>query len=128
MTVPRPAAWLLARPILSLIGLALLFAAAAIGMRGCQRALQAPSQARLATKQGEAASESGKDAVAVTGAAGARESASDALTRENEHAIRTAPGAGAPVDTGVHDAGLAGLCRRAAYRGDPKCLQFTPPR
>ena len=56
------------------------------------------------------------------------QSATDTITRENDHAIRTAPGADAPVDPALRDTGLAGLCRRAAYRGDPKCVQHADPR
>lgn len=91
-------------------------------------ALQGHSKARLSAVQAKAAAQSARDAIEATGAVSARSGASDALTRENENAIRAAPGAAAPVDPALRDAGLLGLCRRAAYRGDPKCVRFTAAR
>lgn len=91
-----------------------------------QKSSQAAGEARLATKQGEAALDSGRDAVESLGASQAKETAIDEITQENDRAIRSAPGADAPVDARVRDAGLAGLCKRAVYLRDPRCLQFTP--
>jgi hypothetical protein len=82
----------------------------------------AKTKARLSTNQTEAALESGADAVETVGAVGAGAVHIDVITRENERAIREAPGADAPVDPAVHAAGLASLCRRAAYRERPECL------
>ena len=85
----------------------------------------AKAEVRLAGSQADAVSSSAADAIATIAAGAAREAADDAITLENDHAIRTAPGASAPVDPGVAAAGLAGLCRRAAYLRDHRCLQFT---
>lgn len=85
------------------------------------------AEARLSRNQAEAASESGSEAVNTVGEAGVREAQSDALTRDNEKDIRNAEGADAPVAAPARDAGLASLCRRAAYRNDPKCLQRANP-
>ncbi|WP_404480052.1 hypothetical protein [Novosphingobium sp. BL-52-GroH] len=107
------------RLLLALVAIgAILF-----GLHQCQTARRAGSEAALSAQMGKAASDDGKDAVGVVGAVSGRNSASDDLTRENEDAIRNAPGAATPVDPGVRDAGLAGLCRRAAYRDSEKCLQ-----
>lgn len=73
-----------------------------------------------------AALESGRDAVDTVGNQMASERSVDQVTRENEDEIRSAEGADAPVAAPVRDAGLAGLCRRAAYSHDPRCVQRTP--
>lgn len=82
----------------------------------------AKTEARLGRNQAEAASQSGSDAVNVVGKAGEREAASNDLTRTNETEIRNAEGADAVVAAPVRDAGLSALCRRAAYKTDPRCL------
>jgi len=41
--------------------------------------------------------------------------------QDNAHAIEAAPGASALIDPGLNDAGRRGLCRYAAYAGDPGC-------
>ncbi|MCB5423961.1 hypothetical protein H0274_01710 [Altererythrobacter sp. CC-YST694] len=81
--------------------------------------------ARLNRNLAGAAMESGSDAVAAIGGQIASEAAADSLSSENAHEIRSAPGADAPVDPAAHAAGLHSLCKRAAYRGRPECLQ--PP-
>lgn len=83
-------------------------------------------EARLANNQAQAALDSGADAVSAVGAVGAAEIRIDVITRENERAIRTAPGADAPVDPAIHAAGIASLCRRAANRGRAECMQQPP--
>jgi hypothetical protein len=109
------------------IGL-LAFALAVIGgVTSCQMARNAKIEARLSKGQTGAALASGADAVDTVGDVSARAAASDALTKENADAIRSAPGAAVPVDPALHGAGLAGLCRRAAYRGRPECLQQPAP-
>lgn len=89
---------------------------------------RAAVEARLNGNLAGAAVQSGADAVQTVGAQGASETTIDAQTKENDHAIRAAPGAGAPVDPAAHNAGLGGLCKRAAYRLDARCVQFTPAR
>jgi hypothetical protein len=79
------------------------------------------AEARLSRNQAAAASESGSDAVNTVGAAGDREAASDALTRTNEADIRNAPGADAAVTAEARAAGISALCKRAAYKDDPRC-------
>lgn len=83
------------------------------------------TEIKLDKEQGKAAATSGKDAVDTLGNTMANEQAADLITRENQDAIRNAQGAGAPVDPSLRDAGIASLCRRAAYRRDPRCLQHS---
>lgn len=72
--------------------------------------------------------------VVVSGQAAAAQSAAsiadagtqrDALTitvhQDNAHAIAAAPGASARIDPALNAAGRGGLCRYAAYAGDPGC-------
>jgi hypothetical protein len=84
----------------------------------------ARTEARLSRNQAEAARQSGADAVNTVGEAGEREAAGDALTRENNQEIRNAPGADAPVSAEAGAAGLAALCRRRAYRDEPRCVRL----
>lgn len=85
----------------------------------------AKTDARLKENQVEAAVSSGQDAVGTLGGVMAGEDKTDMITRENNDEIRNAEGADAPVDPAVRNAGLRGLCRRAAYRERDECLQFT---
>jgi hypothetical protein len=110
------------------IGLALFLLAVIGGVRSCQMASTAKTEAKLSANQAGAALASGKDAVDTLGKTAAAEANTDTITEENERAIRQAPGADAPVDPAVHDAGLRSLCRRAAYRGKPECVQFAPAK
>lgn len=88
-----------------------------------QSGATAKTETKLATGQTGAAIASGADAAQTVGTVGAGEAATDTITRENDRAIRNAPGADAPVDPAADAAGRASLCRRAAYRGRPECLQ-----
>lgn len=113
----RPIAWVF-------IGVAVL--ALVLWLTGAlERGQRAQIEARLQAGRADAGIASGRDAAQTVGSQAASESAADQLSRENEHDIRTANGAGAPVDPDVHGAGLRGLCRRAAYRGSQQCLQHA---
>lgn len=92
----------------------------------CQKARTAGAEADLRAKTDKAQVQAGGDAVNAVSRASERQSETDRITRENARAIHEAAGAGNTIDPAVSGAGLAGLCRRAAYRGDPKCLRFTP--
>lgn len=99
-----------------------------LGVGKCTYDRSAKTQLAVSKNQAGAALESGRDAVDTVGKQQASEQAADRVTKENEDAIRNADGADAPVAGGVRDAGLASLCRRAAYRNDPRCLQHPAPR
>lgn len=90
--------------------------------------VRAKGEVRLQAGQIGAAQASASDAINTLSTVSAKEAAIDAITLENDRAIRSAPGAAAPVDPAAADAGLRGLCRRAAYLRDERCLQFTPAR
>lgn len=109
-----------------LVVLALL--AAIVAQRSCSAARTAKVTAKLATSQAGAAIASGHDAADTIGNRMADDAAEDAITRENHDAIHNAHGADAPVDPDATAAGLRSLCRRAAYRRDPQCVQHADPR
>jgi hypothetical protein len=117
----------LARRVL-VIGLVVFVLVVAGGVHSCRSAWTAKTETRLATGQAGAAMASGADAASTVGEVAAKQAEADALTQENADAIRNAKGADSPVAAPVHDAGLRGLCRRPAYRGDPNCVQFAPAK
>ncbi|MDB5708702.1 MAG: hypothetical protein JWL96_772 [Sphingomonas bacterium] len=94
----------------------------------CQAARTAHTAAKLATGQADAAVQSGADAVNTVGNRMSADAAIDTITQENRDAITKADGASAPVAAPVRDAGLRSLCGRAAYRGNPRCVQHADPR
>ena len=104
-----------------------LLIAAVLGTAKCALTRNAKVETNLAKGQADASLKSGSDAVETVGNQQAAEMKTDAVTKENDDAIRKADGADVPVAAGVRDAGLASLCRRAAYRRDPKCLQHASP-
>ena len=85
-------------------------------------------EARLNKEQAEAAIDSGADAVNTVGEAGRREADSEALTRASDREIRNAEGSEVDVGVPAHDAGLRSLCKRRAYRSDPRCVQYLNSR
>ena len=94
---------------------------ALVGPAMCRKINHESARARLGEEAAKASSKSGEDAVATVGAAARREAQSSDLTRTNEQEIRNAQGADVRLDPAVRDAGLGGLCRRAAYRDDERC-------
>ena len=110
-------------------GLALaLIVAALFALETCRGERAARTEARLGRNQAEAALASGADAAGTVGAVSAGAADSEQLTRENTDAIRSAPGADRPVDPALDAVARERLCRRAAYRDRPECLQHTPAR
>lgn len=83
-------------------------------------------EARLGKEQTDAALNSGRDAVETVAGVNSNDADTDATTRSNDRDIRTAPGADAPVDPAVAAAGRRSLCKRAANRDKPECLQYAP--
>ncbi len=102
--------------LIVLVGLAVLFT-----FQSCQRERTAKTRENVATGQTGAAVESGKDAVTTIGNRADADAAGDAMTRDNDAAIRGAEGADAVVAPAARDAGLAALCRRPAYREAARC-------
>ncbi|MET3826580.1 hypothetical protein ABIC16_002273 [Sphingomonas sp. PvP055] len=104
------------------IGLIALIATV-VSIRSCGTARTAETETTLAIGQAGAAAESGADAVNTVGNRAQAEEQSDAISRENDAAIRNAEGATVVVPAAVSGAGISALCRRAAYQGDPRCAQ-----
>lgn len=115
-----------ARLLAMILGAILLIIAVGLFVRSCDKRKSQAAQTRLERAQSEAQANSAADAVNTISRSGEAQAASEAMTRENEKEIRNAKGANAPVDPAVRDAGLRSLCRRAAYRDDPKCRVFKP--
>lgn len=107
------------------IGVALLIAAV-LAVTRCGSGNQERAQARVEVFQDEAFANSAADAIATQQGAGARERASDELSRNNEKEIRDADGANDAVNPRVRDAGVASLCKRAAYRDSARCQLREP--
>jgi type II secretory pathway component PulM len=93
-------------------------------LQSCHSARTASTEAKLNRNQTSAALASGADAVETLGDQAAREAAIDRTTKENADAIRSAPGADAPVTDELDAVARERLCRRAVYRVRPECLQF----
>jgi hypothetical protein len=106
----------------------LLLAAGFVSLKSCQSAQVAKTEGRLGRNQSTAALESGADAVGTVSNQIGREAAIDQMTKENFDAIRSAPGADAPVPPAVDAVARERLCRRAVYRVRPECLQYAPAR
>lgn len=119
---------LIKKPLVWLIGALVLLVIGAWLVNALTGGAVAKAIARLSGNQTEAALDSGRDAVNTVGAQGAAEDRVDAITKENEDAIRNAEGADAPVADPARAAGQRSLCKRAAYRGRPECLQHAPAR
>lgn len=120
--------WLTPSRIVAAV-VALILVLGFLQVRSCTQAREKAAEARVERGQAGAGKESFKDAIATTGNVSAAQTAGEDLTRSNEKEIRDAKGADAAVDPGVRDAGLASLCRRAAYRDSERCrLRGTPAR
>lgn len=117
-----------ARTIALVAGIVLFVLVATFGIYQCDQRRNEGAQSKVSAGQAGAAGESGKDAVDTTAGAGRREASSEELTRQNERDIRGAEGAGDQVKPGVQGAGLAALCKRTAYRDDPRCKAKEPAR
>lgn len=112
------------RTIAMIVGILALMLLALAVPSCIQKHRSQAAQARVEASQAQAASESAKDAINATAAAGARETASEDLTRTNGEAIKAAPGANVRVDAGVNLEGRRALCRRKSYADEPKCAMF----
>jgi hypothetical protein len=102
-------------------------------MFGLSRCMSEPARreataAKVDATLSDARAASGKDAVDAVAGGATRDAAIERVTRENDDAIRNAPGAGATVDAGVDGVGRASLCRRAAYRDSEQCQRMLGAR
>jgi ABC-type protease/lipase transport system fused ATPase/permease subunit len=114
------------RVIAYIVGALVLIGVIAFTVRSCDKHRSEATQSRVEHAQGEAQSNSAADAIGTVARSGESEAASEALTRSNEQQIRAAQGANDKVNPAVRDAGIAALCRREAYRNDPRCKGGRP--
>ena len=114
------------RMIAFIVGLFLALGLTGLTVRSCTKARQAAAETRVERAGADALANSAADAVGAVGGLQTRDLSGDQTTRENDDAIRSAPGAGAPVDPAVRGAGIDSLCKRAAYRDDRRCVQRAP--
>lgn len=99
-----------------------------LALYSCSRQRDAATEAKISSGQAGAAIQSGADAVDMLGNRADADAATDEITRENANAIHHAEGADAPVAADARAAGLRSLCKRQAYRDDPKCLRVPDSR
>ncbi len=85
---------------------------------------QDAAQAKAGQIVAEGQTAAGKDAIGVVTDNAGKEAQTDALTRDNNKAIRSAEGAADPVAAGVDDAGRRALCMRRAYAGSAACKRL----
>lgn len=122
-------AWLAKNVALAVAALAaLLIVAGLFAWHEWQASRVAKTETRLATGQAGAALASGQDSANTIGNRMSADAADDTLHRENADANNKAEGGNVVVAAPATDTGIAGLCRHAAYRGKPQCLQHTNPR
>lgn len=103
------------------IAVFILLIAAVLVVHSCRSAQTAHTETKLATGQAGAALQSGTDAANTVGNRMDADASTDRVTAENEATIRSADGASAPVAAPARDAGIAALCRRAAYKDTDRC-------
>jgi hypothetical protein len=118
-----PPGWL-TRPVAYAIGALILFALLMLGLRQCDDRRNRAAQSRVESAQAGAAAESSADAINTVSRSGEAQAESEALSRANERDIRAAEGAGERVGAGVNTAGRRALCKREAFKNDPKCAIF----
>lgn len=115
------------RLLAMIAGVIVLILLVGFTVRSCDQRRDRAAQERLEAAQAGAAAESSADAINTVSRSGDAAAASEELTRTNEKEIRNAEGADARVGAGVDVAGRRSLCKRAAYRDDPKCKLFGAP-
>ncbi len=111
----------ISRLAVGVLGVILIIALIAFGTSQCSKRRNAAAQARTDNAQAGAAQTSAAEAINTVAASGEAEAASEDLSRANERDIRAADGADERVNTGVDVAGRRALCRREAFKSDPKC-------
>lgn len=113
-----------ARMIAAIAGMILVIGLLSFGASQCSKRQNQAAQSRVDKAQAGAAEASGADAIATVSNRAASAAASEDLTRESGADIRAAPGADQRANSGVDLAGRKALCKRAAYKDDPKCAMF----
>lgn len=91
------------------------------------RAAQREAEARVAAAAAQSRATSAAEAVNRVAERAEDEALTDQATRENRDAILSSPGARAPVDPGVDDAGRRAICLRQSARCTPGCVRLLGP-
>jgi sensor histidine kinase regulating citrate/malate metabolism len=110
------------------VGVIVLIVAVGLFVKSCDNRRDRAAQERLDSAQAGAAAESSADAINTVSRSGEAQAESEALSRANERDIRAAEGAGERVGAGVNTAGRRALCKREAFKNDPKCAIFRSER
>jgi mannitol-specific phosphotransferase system IIBC component len=110
------------------VGVIVLIVVVSLFVKSCDNRRDRAAQSRVDAAQGEAKDESSADAINTVSRAGEAQAESEALSRANERDIRAAEGAGERVGAGVNTAGRRALCKREAFKNDPKCAIFRSER
>lgn len=113
---------LFARPVILAATVGLLIILGYLLLSSLRDGKRAQVEAGLERNRGDAAVQSGRDAVNAVGGQAAAEGAVDAITKENERAIREAKGADVDVGDPVRAAALRSLCQRSANKNKPECI------
>lgn len=90
----------------------------------CQDQRSKVLQDRVTNAVAEGRTISGQEAVAKAGDVSKRASETDDLTRMNQDAILSAPGAQESVDPALDAAGRCAICMRASARNSPSCQRL----
>lgn len=110
------------RATVLIVGAVLMLLALGMALRSCQSARTAGTQARLSAGQGQAAIESGADAVDTIGNATARETDIHQTVKDATDAIAQAPAGDS------NDAADRAACQLRTYRDLPRCRALHNPR
>jgi len=116
----------LGRYLVAALAVFIVVSAIAWGMGAGDR--QRANLAQASQSAADARATSGGDAVNAVAANAAHEAEIDQQSTENRDAILKAPGASAPVDPRVGDAGRRALCLRKSASRDPVCQRLLNPR
>lgn len=87
------------------------------------RATTAETKARIEARKSDNALQSGADAANTVGTRAQIDVNIDATSRRNSDEIYSIPGAQAPVSVDVNRASIVRMCRYAANRNNPNCVQ-----
>jgi hypothetical protein len=90
------------------------------------RARRETVAARTETALSRSRTESAQAAGVTLDQAHDQQTASETLSRETADVLQVAPGADVRLNSDLNRVGRERLCRRAAYRGRPECLQYAP--
>lgn len=122
--LPDLTAKLALKILAGLVALGIIVGAVLYFVTGPRRAKVEAAQATGSSIQSQATAKAAQDALKITVDNQAAHSRIDVVTHEATDAIRSAPGASAPIDPAADAAGRRALCLYDAYRAQPACQQL----